>query len=38
FGKEEGVVIPWKNILKIGQDVILVRYSSDLSQPEEREL
>lgn len=26
FGKEEGVVIPWKNILKIGEDVILVRY------------
>jgi YlmC/YmxH family sporulation protein len=38
FGKEEGVVIPWKNILKIGQDVILVRYSNDVSQPEEREL
>lgn len=26
FGKEDGVVIPWKNILKIGEDVILVRY------------
>jgi YlmC/YmxH family sporulation protein len=25
FGKEEEFVIPWKNILKIGQDVILVR-------------
>lgn len=25
FGKEEEVVIPWKNILKIGQDVILIR-------------
>jgi YlmC/YmxH family sporulation protein len=38
FGKEEGVVIPWKNILKIGQDVILVRYSNDVSQQEEREI
>jgi YlmC/YmxH family sporulation protein len=26
FGKDEDVVIPWKNIIKIGQDVILVRY------------
>lgn len=26
FGREEEVVIPWKNILKIGEDVILVRY------------
>jgi len=26
FGKEEEVVIPWQNILKIGEDVILVRY------------
>lgn len=26
FGKEEEVIIPWKNILKIGEDVILVRY------------
>ena len=26
FGKEEGIIIPWKNILKIGEDVILVRY------------
>ncbi|RHW36486.1 YlmC/YmxH family sporulation protein [Neobacillus notoginsengisoli] len=25
FGKEEDTVIPWTNILKIGQDVILVR-------------
>lgn len=28
FGKDEDVVIPWKNILKIGQDVILVRYKT----------
>nr|WP_207627473.1 YlmC/YmxH family sporulation protein [Bacillus sp. MM2020_4] len=26
FGKDEDIVIPWKNIIKIGQDVILVRY------------
>ncbi|MED4202664.1 YlmC/YmxH family sporulation protein [Neobacillus mesonae] len=26
FGKEEEIVISWKNIIKIGQDVILVRY------------
>lgn len=28
FGKDEEVVIPWKNILKIGHDVILVRYKA----------
>jgi YlmC/YmxH family sporulation protein len=26
FGKDAEVVIPWQNILKIGEDVILVRY------------
>ncbi|MBM7701784.1 YlmC/YmxH family sporulation protein [Metabacillus iocasae] len=26
FGKDEDVVIPWQNIVKIGADVILVRY------------
>jgi YlmC/YmxH family sporulation protein len=26
FGKEDEVVIPWNNIIKIGQDVILVRF------------
>lgn len=26
FGKDEEVLISWKNILKIGEDVILVRY------------
>ncbi|MFD1705809.1 YlmC/YmxH family sporulation protein [Siminovitchia sediminis] len=27
FGKDEEVVIPWNQIMKIGQDVILVRYA-----------
>ncbi|MEA5632484.1 YlmC/YmxH family sporulation protein [Bacillus velezensis] len=27
FGKEEELVIPWRNIVKIGEDVILVRLS-----------
>ncbi|WP_053362088.1 YlmC/YmxH family sporulation protein [Bacillus sp. FJAT-27251] len=26
FGKDAEVVIPWQNILKIGEDVILVRF------------
>lgn len=34
FGKDDEIVIPWKNIVKIGSDVILVRYK-DASQPEE---
>ncbi len=28
FGKEEEMVIPWRNILKIGEDVILVRFKA----------
>ncbi|WP_338753915.1 YlmC/YmxH family sporulation protein [Bacillus sp. FJAT-52991] len=28
FGKEEEVVIPWPQIVKIGEDVILVRHSA----------
>lgn len=27
FGKEEEIVISWRNIVKIGEDVILVRLS-----------
>lgn len=27
FGKEEEISIPWRNIVKIGEDVILVRLS-----------
>jgi YlmC/YmxH family sporulation protein len=29
FGKEDEMIIPWKNILKIGHDVILVRYKTE---------
>jgi YlmC/YmxH family sporulation protein len=32
FGKDEDVVIPWKNIIKIGQDVILVRYKGNVDR------
>lgn len=35
FGKEEEVVIPWKNILKIGEDVILVRFRDSAEYIEE---
>ncbi|WP_043933408.1 YlmC/YmxH family sporulation protein [Bacillus sp. EB01] len=31
FGKDEDMIIPWPNILKIGEDVILVR-TAGLSQ------
>lgn len=30
FGKDEEIVIPWKNIIKIGHDVILVRYKGNV--------
>lgn len=30
FGKDVDIVIPWKNIIKIGQDVILVRYKGSI--------
>ncbi|PWW27456.1 YlmC/YmxH family sporulation protein [Cytobacillus oceanisediminis] len=38
FGKDEDIVIPWKNILKIGEDVILVRYkdTTELKYIEEK--
>jgi YlmC/YmxH family sporulation protein len=32
FGKDEEIVIPWKNIIKIGEDVILVRYKSSVEK------
>lgn len=31
FGKDDHIVIPWKNIIKIGEDVILVRYQDSRS-------
>lgn len=30
FGKDEEVVIPWRNIVKVGEDVILVRSQQQL--------
>lgn len=30
FGKDEDIVIPWKNIVKVGADVILVRQMKNL--------
>ena len=37
FGRDEDIIIPWKNILKIGEDVILVRHidSTMLNNEEE---
>ncbi|PLR69667.1 MULTISPECIES: YlmC/YmxH family sporulation protein [Bacillaceae] len=32
FGKEEELVVPWRNIVKIGEDVILVRVNRNLDQ------
>ena len=32
FNKEQEVVIPWKNIVKIGSDVILVRYQTSYNE------
>lgn len=38
FGKDEEVIIPWNNIIKIGEDVILVRYKGSTETiPEETE-
>jgi YlmC/YmxH family sporulation protein len=33
FGKDEDIVLPWRNILKIGEDVILVRYNGIGQEP-----
>jgi len=37
FGKDEEMVIPWRNILKIGEDVVLVRYKPEEGQSIEQE-
>lgn len=34
FGKEEEIIIPWSQIVKIGEDVILVRYSGQSASAE----
>ncbi|UOY93721.1 YlmC/YmxH family sporulation protein [Ectobacillus sp. JY-23] len=35
FGKEEELIVPWKQIVKIGEDVILVRVQqAEFSQEE----
>lgn len=33
FGKDDEVLIPWRNILKIGEDVILVRFKDTSEVP-----
>lgn len=35
FGKGEELIIPWRNIVKIGEDVILVRINKELILTEE---
>lgn len=37
FGKNDEVIIPWSNIVKIGTDVILVRYFRTNYQDDEIE-
>ncbi len=37
FGKDEEVVIPWQNILKIGEDVILVRFKDNFTPKDVKE-
>ncbi|WP_449539933.1 YlmC/YmxH family sporulation protein [Ferdinandcohnia sp. Marseille-Q9671] len=32
FGRDEEIVIPWRNIIKVGKDVILVRTQNNLEQ------
>ncbi|TXC92040.1 YlmC/YmxH family sporulation protein [Metabacillus litoralis] len=35
FGKDEEFVIPWRNIVKIGEDVILVRMNRQIEVQDE---
>ncbi|MGM9986598.1 MAG: YlmC/YmxH family sporulation protein [Bacillaceae bacterium] len=37
FGKDEEIVITWNNIVKIGEDVILVRYQQSYVEEEKKE-
>ncbi|GAA0331221.1 YlmC/YmxH family sporulation protein [Bacillus carboniphilus] len=37
FGRDEDIVVPWKNIVKIGEDVILVRYKGYSNYEEEEQ-
>lgn len=36
FGRENDLIIPWRNIIKVGADVILVRYN-EVGQIDETE-
>jgi len=35
FGKDEELVIPWRNIVKIGEDVILIRMNRQIESESE---
>ena len=35
FGKDEEFVIPWRNIVKIGEDVILIRMNQQIDSSTE---
>ncbi|MBD1379945.1 YlmC/YmxH family sporulation protein [Metabacillus arenae] len=35
FGREEEFIIPWRNIVKVGEDVILVRMNRNVEQIDE---
>ncbi|MGY3713998.1 YlmC/YmxH family sporulation protein [Sutcliffiella cohnii] len=35
FNKEQEIIIPWRNIVKIGADVILVRHQTKYEEIEE---
>ncbi|WP_243386748.1 YlmC/YmxH family sporulation protein [Bacillus kexueae] len=37
FGKGEEIIIPWRNIVKIGEDVILVRIQQQVTETIEPE-
>ncbi|MET3698067.1 YlmC/YmxH family sporulation protein [Bacillus oleivorans] len=37
FGRDEDIVVPWKNIVKIGEDVILVRHKGNSVSYEDEE-